>query len=554
MKPKGYIGNADEKVTEVKEDTSVAIDQDIIAKMKAHMENTSIHPTKSKRDEWDNKESVKGAKSKADAVQARLNEHAGNISIHVSKAEKVKYLDKYTRAETDNKIAAASMGIIWLDPVDTYEEFQRKYEKKAAKEGYFVFIQKESRALRYTNGAWRAVNFHIYPLADEGVNGLMSATDKAKLNTIDENANYYVHPSDEETKHVSIQQIAEWTGKADKSIVDYYHAGLMTPEMLKKLNAIVVDENDIKVARLTNIPVVKESINTVTIGPAGSSADFIYDAEKGLDNTFNRILENLNVRTIKLLYNVDGYQVKSTIHLKGISLLSIIGEGKVRIENRIPYVQGSKQPRYVFELDSATDINFQNIIFDCFDTEEVDSDEKGAIFGGIRFVEAVSGNAISNCNFWHGIGVMLSGYYNIIERCNLLCTDTGIYLRSFATLEASQNHIDKCHFDKCKTAIAVATYKSDCMYNQIMNNIIENCLVGIDIRNDAISYEAIPSYNMIKDNTIYRGMGSPKDYKIDEYTIRVNGCDNIITTNLLRGKDVVVETFSKQNIIHNYVK
>ena len=551
MKPKGYIGNPEENVVEKKEEVSAA-DQDIMAKIKAHMENTSIHPNKAKRDEWDAKESVKGSKSKADAVQARLNEHANNLSIHVSKAEKAKYLDKYTRTETDNKIAAASMGITWKEPVDTYAEFQKKYEKKAAKEGDYVVIQKESRAFRYTGGAWRPVAFNIYPMAEEAVNGLMSASDKAKLNAIEEGANNYVHPADEFTNHVTNKQIIEWSNKADSNIVDYYHPGLMTPEMLRKLNAIITEDDEVKIARTIETPVVKQSINTVTIGPVGSSADFIYNKADGLEKLFKSILSNMSIHEIRILYNRDKYIVRSTIKITA-SNINISAEPGVEILNQIPYTPGSKQPRYTFELNTISNVAFTNIGFSAFGIDQSTDDSKGAEFGHIRIVGSTNIH-IHNCAFNYGVGVWVNGYGNDIFDCKFNGCETGVYVRSNADMSVTNCAVSKSIFTLCITGVAVASYKTDCQYNRVADNTIHNCSVGIDICNDAISYEAVPSYNMIKDNIIYRGTGSPKDYKLDEYTIRVNGCDNIITTNLLRGKDVAVETFSKPNVIHNYVK
>lgn len=51
-------------------------------------------------------------------------------------------------------------------------------------------------------------------------NGMLSKEDKAKLNGIESNANNYVHPNNESTRHVTDEQIAGWGDKYTKIEID----------------------------------------------------------------------------------------------------------------------------------------------------------------------------------------------------------------------------------------------------------------------------------------------------------------------------------------------
>ena len=71
-------------------------------------------------------------------------------------------------------------------------------------------------------------------------NGLMSATDKKKLDGIEEGANNYVHPADENTRHVTDAQIAAWTAKADTTLASTSANGLMSKNDKAKLDKLQI--------------------------------------------------------------------------------------------------------------------------------------------------------------------------------------------------------------------------------------------------------------------------------------------------------------------------
>ena len=83
-------------------------------------------------------------------------------------------------------------------------------------------------------------------IATTGTNGLMSASDKAKLDGIATNANNYVHPSDhpatmitEDSSHrfVSDSQISTWNSKADTTVASTSKNGLMSSTDKTNLNS-----------------------------------------------------------------------------------------------------------------------------------------------------------------------------------------------------------------------------------------------------------------------------------------------------------------------------
>lgn len=52
--------------------------------------------------------------------------------------------------------------------------------------------------------------------ATTSANGLMSSSDKSKLDSVEANANRYVHPNDANTRHVTDEEKAAWNAKAEK--------------------------------------------------------------------------------------------------------------------------------------------------------------------------------------------------------------------------------------------------------------------------------------------------------------------------------------------------
>lgn len=97
------------------------------------------------------------------------------------------------------------------------------------------------------NGEAEWTNIEMPELVSHTVNGLMYFSDKIKLDNIEEYANNYEHPEkhspsiilqDENNKFVTEKQIEKWDSSATAEIVNLKDNGLMSSDMLKKLNGI----------------------------------------------------------------------------------------------------------------------------------------------------------------------------------------------------------------------------------------------------------------------------------------------------------------------------
>lgn len=90
-------------------------------------------------------------------------------------------------------------------------------------------------------------------LASENLDGLMSKSDKHKLDSIEFNANYYVHPTyhypsmirqDEDNRFVTDEQISYWNAKSDSAPATSESAGIMSAEDKAKLDGIEEEANN----------------------------------------------------------------------------------------------------------------------------------------------------------------------------------------------------------------------------------------------------------------------------------------------------------------------
>lgn len=81
-------------------------------------------------------------------------------------------------------------------------------------------------------------------VATSSTNGLMSATDKKKLDNIEEYANNYIHPNTPQIRHVTDEQISYWNAKASTVVANQESDGLMSAEDKKKLDSIAWNANN----------------------------------------------------------------------------------------------------------------------------------------------------------------------------------------------------------------------------------------------------------------------------------------------------------------------
>ena len=121
-----------------------------------------------------------------------------------------------------------------------------------------------------------------YTLSTQTANGLMSATDKKKLDGIASGANKYVHPSthpatmitaDASHRFVTDTQISTWNAKASTAVATSSANGLMSAADKAKLDGIATGANrttiDTALSSTSTNPVQNKVINSALAGKAG---------------------------------------------------------------------------------------------------------------------------------------------------------------------------------------------------------------------------------------------------------------------------------------------
>ena len=207
-----------------------------------HMLDNEIHVTRADRENWDNKETVDGAQAKVDAVMESLNTHIYNQEIHVTQYEKNRLTNTYTKEEIESLLSQFESNITWKPPVNAYEDLDTTYPDP--RDGWTVNILEDDLTYRYDGEKWVCISANYIPLATATNDGKMSKEDKFKLDTIAPYANNYIHPVDEYTRHVTDNQIAKWSSKADDIEVTYTAKGLMISTDKIKLDGIEEGANN----------------------------------------------------------------------------------------------------------------------------------------------------------------------------------------------------------------------------------------------------------------------------------------------------------------------
>ena len=198
-----------------------------------HAARTDIHVTKEEKEFWNEKESVDGAQAKANQVMSHLNEHTADTSLHMNTYDKQKLSNSYSREEVDKLISSVQYGNDWKESVNTYTDLFVVYPEP--EDGWTVNILDSDLTYRYDGERWICISANFIPNASESNDGKMTAAQFTKLAGIEENANRYVHPANQYCRHVTDEQIAYWSNKADGTLASLENNGLMPSEMFNKL-------------------------------------------------------------------------------------------------------------------------------------------------------------------------------------------------------------------------------------------------------------------------------------------------------------------------------
>lgn len=187
-------------------------------------------------------------KAKLDGIEARANRyiHPDNSNVrHVSDKEK----DFWNSKAADRVATYEYNGLLSKEDkykLDSIEEGATNFVMPTEMDPMIIaqdenhrFVTDRERKL-WTNKANNN-------LVTETLDGLMSKYDKIKLNTVQTNANYYVHPEhhspsiitqDAKNRFVTDDQIALWTNKAAAELATPKNDGLMSKEDKTKLDSV----------------------------------------------------------------------------------------------------------------------------------------------------------------------------------------------------------------------------------------------------------------------------------------------------------------------------
>lgn len=99
----------------------------------------------------------------------------------------------YTKSEVDNKFSSLETNTVWKPPVNTYADIATTYSNPS--DGWTVNVNDTDYTYRYDGTKWILISANAIPNATSDVNGLMTSSDKIKLDGIAENANNYSLPS-----------------------------------------------------------------------------------------------------------------------------------------------------------------------------------------------------------------------------------------------------------------------------------------------------------------------------------------------------------------------
>ena len=209
-------------------------------------------------------------KAKLDGVEANANNY-----VHPN--------DSSTRHVSDAQIAAwdakASTDLVEAGVKNGLMSKEDKTKLDGIAEGANNYVHPDDANTRHVTDTekakWNAKAENT--VATVIANGLMSAADKVKLDGIEEGANNYVHPNDSNTRHVTDEQIETWTNKADNILATSQRNGLMSKTDKAKLDGIEISKienitytmpaTEFESASKVKIPVSNITVDTViTIG------------------------------------------------------------------------------------------------------------------------------------------------------------------------------------------------------------------------------------------------------------------------------------------------
>lgn len=130
--------------------------------------------------------------SKGKVLEENLDNHLTDTDAH---GYATRLDNMYTKNEVDNKFSTLETNIDWKESVETYDELLSTYSNP--EKGWTVNVGDETSmtTYRYNGTKWVDIGITSIPKATDTIDGLMSSSDKTKLDGIAENANNYALPT-----------------------------------------------------------------------------------------------------------------------------------------------------------------------------------------------------------------------------------------------------------------------------------------------------------------------------------------------------------------------
>lgn len=226
----------------------------------------------------------------------------------VTDAEKTIWSDKYTKNEVDNKFSQLETAIDWKESVATYANIATTYPNP--QDGWTVNVKDTDYTYRYNGSAWVAISANSIPLATASVDGKMSKSDKVKLDGIATNANNYTHPSthaasmitpDATHRFVTDTEKITWNNKASTATATQTSNGLMSSTDKKKMDGVETGANKYTHPSTHPASMIETDTNRQFVTSTEKNS---YSAKLGTNNIAN------NLTTTSTGKVLDAYQGK----------------------------------------------------------------------------------------------------------------------------------------------------------------------------------------------------------------------------------------------------
>lgn len=122
--------------------------------------------------------------------------------------------DKYTKAETDNKISQVVSNMDWKESVETYNDIATTYP--SPQDGWTVNVKDTDITYRWDGSKWIEISANAIPLATSSVDGKMSKTDKSFLDTVKSLWNSVTTHISDAVKHITSAERTLWNTVSNK--------------------------------------------------------------------------------------------------------------------------------------------------------------------------------------------------------------------------------------------------------------------------------------------------------------------------------------------------